>query len=133
MGLDIPINLDNIYSSAEAIPTKTPYIDLKTGKIIGYVDGLDAMKQAVLIILQTNRYKFLIFNSNFGSELKGIGGDQLYLKSELKRRICEALLQDDRITEVTDFTFEFSGDSAVVKFTVVTDHGTFGEEVTVSV
>lgn len=47
MGFDIPINIDLVDSSAEAIPSRTAYIDWEAGRIYGYVDGIEAMKQHV--------------------------------------------------------------------------------------
>lgn len=115
-------------------PSRTYRIDLVNGRISGMADNLEAIRQAVYKILETNRYEFLIYSSNYGSELnEKIDGGELYIKSELKRRIREALLQDDRITDVTDFTMKIAGDSAAVSFTVVSQYGAFQEEVSISV
>lgn len=119
---DIPI-------TEEIQPSLTFGIDFEKGRIIGMIDGLEAVKQAVFIILQTERYRYLIFSPNFGSELQGlIGRDSLFVQSELKRRIREALMQDDRIEDVTNFNIQFNGDSALVRFTVVSIFGSFEAE-----
>ena len=50
----------------------------------------------------------------------------------IEDRITEALLQDDRILEVTDFTFERRRDVLSVQFTVGTIFGDIQEEREVS-
>lgn len=90
------------------------------------VDGLEAVKQAAFVILETERFKYLIYSFNFGSELQGaIGKSPLFVQSEVRRLIKEALIQDDRITDVRDLTIETQGDSMLVEFTVVTVFGNF--------
>jgi len=81
------------------------------------------------LILHTERYRYLIYTPDYGSELEGlIGRDPLFVQSELKRRIREALMQDDRIEDVTNFNIRFDGDSALVRFTVVSVFGDFEAE-----
>lgn len=108
--------------------SRTYRIDWEKGRIAGFVDGLEAVKQAVYLILHTERYEHLIYSTNYGSELKGlIGKDPLFVQSEIKRRIREALMQDDRIEDVTNFDFQFNEDTVTVRFTVVTTFGSFTE------
>ena len=52
-----------------------------------------------------------------------IGTPRDYAMSEIKRRITEALTQDDRITSVDDWSFETSGRGVRAKFTVNTIYG----------
>ncbi|SDJ76190.1 DUF2634 domain-containing protein [Paenibacillus naphthalenovorans] len=114
-------------------PSRTWKLDFERGRVTGMVDGLDAVRQAVFKILQTERFAFLVYSSNFGVELKRFAGPgQAYVQSELKRRIREALMQDDRITDVTDFQITFAGDTAHVEFAVVSTFGRFeaAQEVT---
>ena len=125
-GSIIPAELEIV---EEQQPSLTFGIDFDRGRVIGMVDGLDAVKQAVFLILQTERYRYLIYSSDYGSELEGlIGRDPLFVQSELKRRIREALMQDDRIEDVTNFSIRFDGDSALVRFTVVSIFGNFEAE-----
>lgn len=108
--------------------SRTYRIDWEKGRIVGFVDGLEAVKQAVYLILHTERYEHLIYSTDYGSELKGlIGKDQLFVQSEIKRRVREALMQDDRIEDVTNFDFQFNEDTVTVRFTVVTTFGSFTE------
>ena len=81
------------------------------------------------MILHTERYRYLIYTPDYGSELEGlIGRDPLFVQSELKRRIREALMQDDRIEDVTNFSIQFDGDNALVRFTVISIFGNFETE-----
>ncbi|GIP35512.1 DUF2634 domain-containing protein [Paenibacillus sp. J2TS4] len=107
-------------------PSLTYRLDLKNKRISGRIDGLEAVKQAVYKILRTERYEHLIYTPNYGSELISLlGKDSGLFHSELKRRIQEALMQDDRVQEVTDFDVTYLGDSASVEFTVHSDFGSF--------
>lgn len=111
-------------------PSRTYYIDFANKRMSGMTDGLSAIKQAVFKILQTERYRYFIYSFDYGSELDLLNeSSHLYVRSELKRRVTEALLADDRIAEVTDFELTVEGDKAAVSFTVVTDEGSFKEEV----
>lgn len=108
----------------EQQPSLTYGIDFERGRIRGMIDEIEAVKQAVFLILQTERYRYLIYSADYGSELEGlIGRDQLFVQSELKRRIWEALMQDDRIEDVTNFRLQFNGDSVLVRFTVISIFG----------
>ena len=94
-------------------------------QIAGMADGLEAMRQTVQNILQTERYDYQIYSTNYGVEFNDlVGADPDYIKAALPARIEEALSVDDRILSVDDFTFDFSGDKAVVTFNVQTVYGT---------
>lgn len=107
-------------------PSRTFYMDENKKQVIGSCDGLDAVKQAAFCILNTERYEYLIYSWNYGIELKDLYGRPIpYVKSELKRRIKEALMQDRRIRSVDAFSFHGRGNSLAVSFTVRSDAGTF--------
>lgn len=114
-------------------PTGTFIIDWSSRQITGRGDGLAAMRQAVDIILQNERFRWQIYSSDFGSELEDLVGEEYaYIISELPRRVEEALSADDRILSVDNFTFsEPGGDSMRCTFDVATVFGTFSEEVTI--
>ncbi|MNW56710.1 hypothetical protein D3C74_344430 [compost metagenome] len=50
------------------------------------------------------------------------------MQTELKRLVREALLADDRITDVRDFQFTFSGSDVLAEFEVITTQGNFRDE-----
>lgn len=121
--------IPNIAILTEQI-TETTYPD-RTNKIIveknrtdGYTDGLDSVAQAIYLILSTERYRHIIYSWDYGVELYDLIGKPMpYVMSELPRRITEALTQDNRITDVTDFEFERNGKKLRVTFTAVTNLG----------
>lgn len=116
-------NLDTEITSIEQ-PSKTYRI--KDNRIAGLCDGIESLKQSIYLILCIERYEYLIYSWNYGSELKGvIGMDKDIAESEFKRRVREALLQDDRVNNVDNFIFEYEKDSALVKFTVFSIYGDF--------
>ena len=90
-GTIIPADLEIV---EEQQPSLTFGIDFDRGRVVGMVDGLESVKQAVFLILQTERYRHLIYTPDYGAELEGlIGRDPLFVQSELKRRIREALMR----------------------------------------
>ncbi|WP_291563731.1 MULTISPECIES: DUF2634 domain-containing protein [unclassified Clostridium] len=109
-------------------PTKTYRI--KDNRIVGFTDGKEALKQSIQLILNTERYEYLIYSWNYGSELNGLIGQQKDIaESEFRRRIREALSQDDRINNVDNFIFRYDKDGVEVSFTVFSIYGEFTESV----
>lgn len=107
-------------------PSLTYELNLKEKTIAGYIDGLEAVKQAVVKILQTRRFEHLIYSSNYGQELESvIGRDPLWAYAEIERHIKEALLQDDRILSVDDMKITFKGEHALAEFIVRSIYGAF--------
>lgn len=112
-------------------PTNTFLIDWSSRQISGMDEGLGAMRQAVEIILQNERFRWQIYDSNFGTELEDLVGEEYdYIVSELPRRIEEAFSLDNRILSVENFKcLEQNSGILIVSFDVVTVYGTFSEEV----
>lgn len=112
------------------LPSETYQIDFSAGKISGRVSGLNAMRQAIHKILRTQRFSSLLYSWDYGSEMNQIlGKDFRVAESETKRLLREALMQDDRITEIQSVAVERSGRRSVkADFTVVTIFGTLREE-----
>ncbi|MBW7458396.1 DUF2634 domain-containing protein [Paenibacillus sepulcri] len=109
-----------------ARPSYTYKLDLRTQRVSGMVDGLEAVKQAVFKILQTVRYRHVIYSFDYGHELESlIGTNPLFVEAEVRRMLEEALLQDNRIREITDLKVEITGDSIAAVFNVMTDTGSF--------
>lgn len=106
------------------VPTNTHRMLVDRERVSGYTDGLEAMRQAVYLILATERYAFPIYSWNYGIELRDLFGQQTtYVIPELRRRITEALMQDDRITNVSDFQFEVVKNKVSTTFLVTTTKG----------
>lgn len=111
-------------------PTNTFLIDWDSKQIAGMDEGLPAMRQAVEIILQNERFRWQIYSSNFGSELEDlVGDDAAYIESELPRRVQDAFSLDERILGAKNFTFARNRDVLTVSFDVETVYGAFSEEI----
>ena len=108
---------------APAIMSSRTY-RLTRHRIAGFIDGLDAMKQAVWKRLMTERYVYDIYDDNYGLQTVDLIGQEYgYVISKLQRRIKETLLNDDRVTDVNQFQFKRGKDSVWVGFGVVTIFG----------
>lgn len=101
----------------------------------GFTDGLDAMKQTIYMILNTERYQYIIYSWNYGIELIDLFGEPItYVCPELERRITEALTQDERILSVDAFSFDTSVKGVVhVTFTANTIFGEVDSERVVNI
>jgi len=113
-------------------PEKT--LDEIDDRINGYTDDVDAIKQAIYLILSTERYEFIIYSWDYGVELVDLFGQPMpYVMSELPRRITEALTQDDRISGCKDFEFEINKHKLHTTFTAITTMGDISTELEVNV
>lgn len=113
------------YFDVQEQPSKTYYLDKENKRIIGTVtDYLKAVEQAVYLILSTERYDYVMYSWNYGIELKDLFGQiKEYVIPNLINRITEALLQDDRITDVTNFKYRIDKSKYFISFTVATKYG----------
>jgi hypothetical protein len=103
-------------------PSKT--YKISEHKIQGYIDGSEALQQAIDKRLNTEKYEYPIYSFSYGIELESlIGKDKLYVQMELMRRIKECLLQDERINNVDNFNFIIKGDSILCTFDVISIYG----------
>ena len=131
-----PQNYDfNADFQAETYASKTYKINLEEKRIIGKVDGLEEVKQAVYKILHTERFSCLIYSWDYGVEFDQlIGKDYDFIVGDLQRRIEEALLQDDRIKAIEDVKISKQEKSSIsVSFVVVSKFGNIPTEVSVDV
>ncbi|MCO6528710.1 DUF2634 domain-containing protein [Lactobacillus sp. ESL0233] len=104
-------------------PTLT--FKVENGRIRGKVDEQEAMIQAVDKILQTERLVFPIYSDQYGNDFNDlIGKDMGYAKVEVERMLKEALLADDRVTDVqVDEIEQISRDTLQVKGICITAFG----------
>ena len=111
-------------------PSKTWIIDRNTMQVACMDEGLEAVRQAVEIALDVERFRWTIYSANFGSELDGlVGQDEALITAEIPRLVEGALSQDDRVVQVEDYVFTRTGpDSMHVSFTVRTVYGDLIEE-----
>ncbi|WP_239613953.1 DUF2634 domain-containing protein [Cohnella mopanensis] len=109
------------------LPLKTYALDLS-----GTIDGRDAILQLVDKAVRTARYRFPIYDWDYGCELEDIIGQDVsvaLLESEIPRVIREALIYDDRIDSVGGFDIRREADALYVSFFVTVD----GENIPVEI
>ena len=126
--------IDNDIGFEEVVqPSKTYKLDFEKNRISGSIDGLEAVRQAIFKVINTERYEYVIYSWNYGIELQDLFGQPKELVyPELKRRFTEALLQDDRITDVENFSFSEQKGNITVSFTAKTIFGDVDAERTVN-
>ncbi len=108
----------------EQQPSRTWYINRQTGRVQGEADNLAAVRQAVEIILNVERFRWQIYRPYSGMEWSGlIGQDPGYVASELQRRLRDALRMDDRVRGISDFSYRVKEDSLTASLTVNTVYG----------
>ena len=127
-------NVRQDFTLADALPSRTFRLYPETEELRGVTDGLQAVRQAVFLMLNTERYAWLIHSWDYGAELQDLIGQEVnYCIPEIERRVQEALLQDDRITEVRDFEFTVKKSEVLATFTVVSTFGNFQAEQAVKI
>ncbi|HHX19589.1 MAG TPA: DUF2634 domain-containing protein [Clostridiaceae bacterium] len=115
----IPTTTINERIEFEVPPSKT--YALEDGRVI---DGLEALEQSIFCILQTERFEWPIYSWNYGMETLDLyGKDPDWVRLEVERRITEALMQDDRISDVSEFAFIQDKKKLSVAFLVTTVFG----------
>ena len=76
------------------------------------------------VIVNVERFKWQIYTPNFGTDYGGLlGTDPGYAASELRRRLEDAFLPDNRILGIKDYAYTFRDVSLTVTFTALTVFG----------
>lgn len=102
-------------------PNNEWIVDFEDGGNDAPESSLETITQAVRFALETGRFKYPIMGSNFGTVFDDlIGTDFEYIRSEIARRIMDALLVDDRIIDVRDFQYT-QGDNSAMKVSCVVE------------
>ena len=108
------------YSSSEWI------VDFETGLIGEPSAELAAVAQDIRFALSVERFMYPIMGNNFGVTFNDlIGEDYDFVRSEIIRRVKDALSIDDRVHSISEFAFEKSGTAISVSFIVETALGNF--------
>lgn len=98
----------------------------------GNIDGLIALQQHILLTLSIEADQHIIYPYTYGIKtLDLIGKPRHYVMAVIKERIEDALLDDDRITGISDFQFEIHRNKIGVKFVVHSIYGDVEEETAV--
>ena len=121
--------------TVEQQPSLTFCMEDDKQRVRGICDNIDAIKQAIYLILSVERYTCPLVSWDYGVELADLLGQPItYCVPQIEKRIREALEQDDRITRVYDFEFDTSQKGTVTaKFKVDTTVGTIEIEKGVNV
>ena len=105
-------------------PSLTWIADPVTNRLRGRGDNWEAVRQAVEVIVNVERFKWQIYTPNFGTDYGGLlGTDPGYAASELRRRLEDAFLPDNRILGIKDYAYTFRDVSLTVTFTALTVFG----------
>ncbi|WP_342537366.1 DUF2634 domain-containing protein [Sporosarcina sp. FSL K6-3508] len=115
-------------------PTKTYILDFETGRIRGFVDDLEAVKQFIRKAIITERSKWPIYTDGYGCELPSLLGRDVtdgFLRSEIPRMVREAIEYDDRILSVDNITAHREGDAVFIYADVLSIYGRVRQEVVI--
>ena len=106
--------------------TFTYKINNDISKIDGDVDYLDAMKQVMYLIINTDRYKYPIFSSSYGIDLRNIVGKETdFIIAELQSQLSDCVLDDSRFLSVDYNSHTEEGDVLSIQFDISTIYGDF--------
>lgn len=99
----------------------------KDGKMY-LVTGIEAVKLWIWKLFMTSRYKELIFNWDYGSDLEnliGKGYTQGYLNSEAERYVREAVKYNlsQYVKDIKNVVVRFKEGILTIEFTAVTIYG----------
>ena len=112
---------------AEELPSLTYRLDLDAGRIVGKVDGLEAVNQSIRKAVITPRFKCLIYDDQYGSEVEEavIANDATpeYIEAVMEGFIKDAVSPDTRILDVYDFDIRLEDDAAHIHFKADTIFG----------
>ena len=105
-------------------PALTWGIDKATQHIVGAVDEYEAIKQAVSVILNVERFQWQIYQPYSGVQLAGlVGQDAGYVAAEVQRRVREAVMVDERVTGVSNYSYTINGNKLAATMAVNTVFG----------
>lgn len=113
------------------IPTRT--YKVVNGRVTGFVEGQEAMCQAIEKALSTERFAYEIYSDSYGAEFNDLIGEHLDLaKAEIERLVTEVVTTDERVISVDNFEItNETRDALTIKFVVSTVFGNlaFDQEV----
>lgn len=119
---------DEIEELEEEIKPPREYgIDFKIGQLTGeIVEGKEAIKVWIWLVLQTPRYRYYIYTWDYGNEFEdliGKGYTEEYIEAEAQRMTEDCLLVNENIQSITEFSVSMEGDTLTVSFTANTIYG----------
>lgn len=120
------LGIDSKTESVTVLPTKTWKMCLKTNRIIEQIDAEEALEQFIFKALRTARYRYRIYDGEYGSEVISLIGSNLtqeLVVAEIPRKVEDALIYDDRILAVSTTNTRRVGDKLYVDIGLDTIYG----------
>jgi len=90
------------------------------------LEGREALRVWIYKALVTERFRYLAYTWDYGSELERLIGSTFSARakqSEAERYVREALLMNPYIVDIKDMEVSFEGDTLQVQFTAATVYG----------
>jgi hypothetical protein len=111
----------------ETTTPKEYEIDFKTGQLTGNtVEGLEAIKVWIWLVLQTPRYRYYVYSWDYGNEFEdliGQGYTEEYIEAEAQRMTEDCLLVNENIQSISDFSVSMEKDTLTITLTANTIYG----------
>ena len=120
------LGIDNETENKTVLPTKTWKMCLRTQRIVESINDEEALEQFVFKALRTARYRYRIFDGEYGSEIISLIGSNLtkeLVEAEIPRKVEDALIYDDRILVVRTTNTRREGDKLYVDIELDTIYG----------
>lgn len=97
-----------------------------TGGRLEMLDGYEAWVQWCLKTAITDRYRYLLYSDDYGTEMDDVRRARTPDEAEdlLQETVTAALLEDPRTASVSEFEFEWAGDELRAQFTIEPTIGT---------
>lgn len=106
------------------ISNRTYKLDLEKGRIVGFVDGEQALQQAAEKSIRTPRFGCYAYDDQYGSEMVSLLGtpnvSREYIESEFAFVLQDAICADGRFTGIDDLKVTFDSDEAYFSFIINT-------------
>lgn len=108
-------------------PSKTYKLDFDRKRIVGYVDSVEAIAQAIHKLMLTERYAWEIYTQHYGVEFESLLGQPTdFVLAIFESRLRDAISADDRISGIKDLKVTKTDSSTIVaSCTFITSQGTF--------
>lgn len=102
-------------------------VNFASGQLTGQiVEGLEALRVWVWLVCHIERYRHPIFTWQYGTELEKYIGQNYsreYMDTVVKKEVEDALMYNEHILGIEDFTTYMEDDRLTMSFTVNTDLG----------
>lgn len=134
LNLDLQEQIDNIQIETSLQLGKTVLFDFTKGDFITQ-DGkliiateIEALKNWIIKVIKTEKFKFKIYEEKeYGITLEDlVMGNKInvYIESEIKREITEALLKHPQILNIDGWVLSRNKNVLTINFTVILNDGT---------